>query len=176
MSLFKASDERETETITAEEVGTVEEVFDTDISADDEFDVTDDGIPGHLVVAKINTAVSVAKTGDDGAANLLYKLGLSVLNSPHINSGMTITATFWRRHSNPKAQQIGRGQFKTLAQAVISKNAEGRTAGNLASLIGAYVTAWAKDSGGFPVLGNFKPVDQEALDEALTSAGVGELT
>ena len=173
MSLFKGS---ELETVTPEEVGTVEETFSTDISADDEFDVTDDGIPGHLVVAKINTAVSVAKTGDDGSNNLLYKLGLSVLNSPHINSGMTITATFWRRHSNPKAQQIGRGQFKTLAQAVIKKNEEGRTAGNLSSLIGAYVAAWAKDRGGFPVLGNFKPVDDDALAEALANAGVGELT
>lgn len=173
MSLFSGS---EPDTITPEGVGTVSETFDTDISADDEFDVTDDGIPGHLVIAKINTAVSVPKTGDDGAANLLYKLGLSVLNSPHINSGMTITATFWRRHSNPKAQQIGRGQFKTLAQAVISKNADGRTAGSLSSLIGAYVTAWAKDNGGFPALGNWKAVSEDDLNDALASAGVGELT
>jgi len=153
------------------------ETWAEEISADDEFDVTDDGIPGHAVIVLIQTAVSVPKEGEDGARNLLFKLGMSVINSPHINPGMNITSTFWRAHTNPKAQQIGRGQFRTLAEAVITKNDEGRTKGNLQGLIGAYVGAWAKQgSSGFPELSRFKTVSQGDLDEAVSGSGMGELS
>jgi len=162
-------------TATPEGVETMEEVV-GDITAADEIDSTEDGIPGHAVIAKITSAAPKNTDGEDGATNLLFNITFSVLNSPHININANINATFWRNHTNPKAQTIGRGSYKTLVEAAVGKNTEGRVVSTLDGLVGRYITAWAKDNGGFPQLGRWKKVSEAALDEALAASGVGDLT
>jgi len=161
MGLFTGS-----ETDTPNQETAVEEL--TDISASDELDFTNDGIPGHVVIAKVVSAERVPR--DDG--NVLFKIGFSVLNSTHISSGMSILSTFWSKHTNPTAQRIGRGQFKTLIQSALSRTA----ITDVSELEGTHVTAWAKDKDGFPVLGNWKTVSEDNLNEALAASGLGDLT
>ena len=63
-----------------------------------------------------------------------------------------ISETFWLRHTNEKAQKIGRGGLKRLFKAAF-----GEPKGTVANLMGLTISGWVKeDANGYTRLSSFQ--------------------
>lgn len=114
------------------------------LNAQDEFDVTDAGVPSLKGARATITGFDVVEK-DNGT---LHEITFDVqgLNFP-------ITKGYWFQHENPKAVQAGRGQLKRIAKA-----ATGRTTYTATSLIGQTVLVDVnEDDAGFAQLRKIAP-------------------
>lgn len=106
------------------------------MSAQDEFDVSDAGVPTLKGAVATITDFDVVEK-DNGT---LHELTFEVAGL-----GFPITKGYWYQHTNPKAVQAGRGQLKRIAKA-----ATGRPTYNRNSLIGSRVLVdVSEDDSGF---------------------------
>lgn len=106
------------------------------LGAQDEFDVSDAGVPTLKAAPATITEFEVVEK-DSG---VLHEVTFDVqgLSFP-------ITKGYWFTHTNPKAVQAGRGQLKRIAKA-----ATGRTTYTRTSLIGQQVLVdVSEDDSGF---------------------------
>lgn len=96
------------------------------MTAQDEFDVSDAGVPTLRGATATITDFEVVEKDNGVLHELTFEVeGLS----------FPITKGYWFEHTNPKAVNAGRGQLKRIARA-----ATGRTTYNRTSLIGGRVT------------------------------------
>jgi hypothetical protein len=115
------------------------------MTAQDEFDVSDAGVPTLKGAVATITEFNVVEK-DSGT---LHELTFAVEGL-----GFPITKGYWFEHDNPKAVQAGRGQLKR-----ISKAATGRTTYNRTSLIGARILVdVSEDDSGFAQIKRVSPV------------------
>lgn len=106
------------------------------MTAQDEFDVSDAGVPTLKAVRAQITSFEVVEK-DNGT---LHELTFAIEGL-----GFPITKGYWFKHENPKAVQAGRGQLKRIAKA-----ATGRATYNRTSLIGQWVLVdVSEDDSGF---------------------------
>jgi len=106
------------------------------MTAADEFDVSDAGVPTLKGVAATITEFNVVEKDTGTLHELTFQIeGL----------GFPITKGYWYQHDNPRAVQAGRGQLKRIAKA-----ATGRTTYNSTSLVGRVVLVdVSEDDAGF---------------------------
>lgn len=122
------------------------------MTAQDEFDVSDAGVPTLKGVIATITQFNIVKRND---TDVLHELTFEI---PQL--GFPITKGYWFQHSNPKAVQAGRGQLKRIARA-----ATGRTTYNSTSLVGQRVLVDVQeDDSGFAQIKRVTevPADQQA--------------
>lgn len=106
------------------------------MTAQDEFDVSDAGVPTLKGARATITEFDVVEKDNGTLHELTFAIdGLS----------FPITKGYWYQHTNPKAVQAGRGQLKRIAKA-----ATGRPTYNRTSLVGAVVLVdVSEDDAGF---------------------------
>jgi len=135
-----------------------------DIMASDELDFSEDGIQKQRAVFEI------AEASKDRKENgVLAKIAFSAVDTNVIM--FNITETFWLAHTNPVAQQIGRGKIRQVYRAVY-----GEPTGSLEGLTGHYVSCWMKEgSDGRATLSGYQEATEDEVEEARASAGLGGL-
>jgi hypothetical protein len=118
------------------------------LSTQDEFDVSDAGVPNIAGAVATITAFEQVEKENGTLHELTFEIaGLS----------FPITKGFWYTHSNPKAQNAGRSTLKRIAKA-----ASGNTAYNSTSLLNTQVVVdVSEDESGFAQLKKFRAVDGE---------------
>lgn len=115
------------------------------LTAQDEFDVSDAGVPSLKGAVATITEFNVVEK----ETGTLHELTFNV-----DGLGFPITKGYWYTHSNPKAVQAGRGQLKRIAKA-----ATGRTTYSSTSLIGKQIAVdVGEDDSGFAQIRRIAPV------------------
>lgn len=106
------------------------------MTAADEFDVSDAGVPTLKGVTATITEFNVVEKDNGTLHEVTFQIA---------ELGFPITKGYWFQHTNPRAVQAGRGQLKRIAKA-----ATGRTSYNSTSLVGRQVLVdVSEDDSGF---------------------------
>lgn len=115
------------------------------LSTQDEFDVSDAGVPTLNDVTAVITAFDIVEKETGVQHEVTFEVeGLS----------FPITKGYWFTHDNPRAQQAGRGQLKRIAKA-----ATGRTTYSATSLVGTQLRVSVKEGdSGFAEISRFNPI------------------
>ena len=115
------------------------------LNTQDEFDVSDAGVPSLKGAVATITEFEVVEKDNGTLHELTFQI--AGLNFP-------ITKGYWFQHENPKAVQAGRGQLKRIAKA-----ATGRTTYTRTSLVGRQVLVDVReDDAGFAQISRVAPV------------------
>jgi len=130
---------------------------DFDLTADDELDLTGEGLEPQRANFQILEAKQTTKEN-----GILAEISFKALDDDVM--GYPITETFWLEHKNPnqkpkgkRPQDIGRGMLKRLFTSVY-----GQPSGSLSGLQGRYVSCWLKeDQRGFATVGSFQKAEVE---------------
>ena len=122
---------------------------DTMLSAGDEIDLSADGIQEKELEFTISSFErETTDRGDERA----------ILTFHNDELPFAVTVREWLKHSNPKAQEIGRGNLKKIAQA-----ATGQPKLSASLVIGSKLLATTADNGnGFTTLKKFKSIPAAA--------------
>jgi hypothetical protein len=119
------------------------------MTAADEFDVSDAGVPTLKGVTATITEFNVVEKDNGTLHELTFQIA---------ELGFPITKGYWFQHSNPRAVQAGRGQLKRIAKA-----ATGRTTYNSTSLVGRTVLVdVAEDDAGFAKISKITAPESQA--------------
>lgn len=145
----------------------MDEVFDdTTIMAEDELDLSGDGIVAQRTIFQIT---DVTKSQLDNGVQAVVTF--TALDSTVV--GFPITDRYWLSHTNPNQKnpspaQVGRGRLKGLMKAVYDA-----PEGSFIGLRGRYVSAWLKEgSDGRPAISSFQSVSDDVLQQTLTDLGL----
>lgn len=115
------------------------------LGTQDEFDVSDAGVPTLKGAVATITEFDVVEKENGTLHEVTFAVN---------GLGFPITKGYWFQHENPKAVQAGRGQLKRIAKA-----ATGRTTYNRTSLIGKTILVdVSEDDSGFAQIKRVSPV------------------
>lgn len=111
----------------------------------DELDFSDAGVP--TLKGATVTIVGAEREEKDNGTQLALTFEVDGLSFP-------ITKGYWIRHSNPKAQNAGRGQLKRISTSALGTP----TLPSESALVGAELRAdVGEDANGFAEIKNFQP-------------------
>jgi len=120
------------------------------MNAQDEFDVSDAGVPSLKAARATITEFNVVEKQN----GVLHELTFAI-----DGLGFPITKGYWYTHTNPKAAQAGRGTLKRIAKA-----ATGRDTYSSTSLVGQTVLVdVGEDDSGFATIRRIAPASVEAV-------------
>lgn len=115
------------------------------LSTEEEFDLSDAGVP--TIKGAVTTITGAESQEKQNGTQHSLTFEVEGLSFP-------ITKGYWIRHTNPKAQNAGRGQLKRIA-----KSATGATTYTLGALVGQRLKAdVGEDGNGFAEISNFQPL------------------
>lgn len=118
------------------------------MNAQDEFDVSDAGVPTIKGTPATITEFEQVEKDNGTLHNLTFDI-------PAL--GFPVTKGYWIKHVNPKAVQAGRGTLKRIALAATGRATYSRT-----SLVGQpLLVDVAEDKSGFATVSRFAPVPAE---------------